>query len=309
MGRTLGEWPHLNNLTPHFFINFFWAAIIFYLFYFYFFQYFEKQEFIRYLIFSVISSVVIAALLLPLHKFFNPRFEIFNLRSLIPPVAGTFLIAQSGCLIRGFENWFTNIQLQNELETRNLRNELELLKSQINPHFLFNSLNNIDSLIRSNPDNASNALITLSEMLRYMIYETNSDKVLLNKEIVHIKNYIKLQQLRFREKNYVNIIFPTICDDIRIAPMLLIPFIENAFKYAISSGKLPVISIQIKCNNNVLTFSCRNKFKRAETPKKTGGVGLENVKRRLDILYSNKFNLSITEKDSIFKVDLSIRLI
>jgi two-component system LytT family sensor kinase len=140
---------------------------------------------------------------------------------LIPPVAGTFLIAQSGCLIRGFENWFTNIQLQNELETRNLRNELELLKSQINPHFLFNSLNNIDSLIRSNPDNASNALITLSEMLRYMIYETNSDKVLLNKEIVHIKNYIKLQQLRFREKNYVNIIFPTICDDIRIAPMLL----------------------------------------------------------------------------------------
>jgi two-component system, LytTR family, sensor kinase len=309
MGRSLGEWPHLNNLTPHFIINFFWAATIFYLFYFYFIRFFERRQFTKYLLFSALSSIAITIMLMPLHKFFNPRFEFYNLRFMIPPIVGTFLIAQSGCLIRGFENWFTNIQLKTELETRNLKNELNLLKSQINPHFLFNSLNNIDSLIRTYPDNASTALIRLSEMLRYMIYETQSDKVLLNKEIVYIKNYILLQQLRYREKDYVKITFPIICEGIQIAPMILIPFIENAFKYAFNVGILPVIEINMICQSNSLFFSCRNYYKKGKPQYKSPhGIGLENVKRRLALLYPEKFHLAIFDKDQVFKIELSIQL-
>jgi two-component system, LytTR family, sensor kinase len=225
---------------------------------------------------------------------------------MMPPMIGTFIIAQCGCLVKGFENWFANLQIRAELENRNLRNELELLKSQINPHFLFNSLNNIDSLIRTSPEDASGSLITLSEMLRYILYDTNEDKVDLQKEIVYIKNYIKLQQLRFRDKDYVNASFPGNCNNILVAPMLFIPFIENAFKYSINMGALPVIDIYLECTEEKLLFSCKNYYKKEQF--RQGGIGLENTKRRLELLYPGKYDLKISDENPIFKVELSIRL-
>ncbi len=309
MRRSLGEWPYVNNLTPHFIINFLWAGIIFYLFYFYFIRFFERHQFVKYLIFSIVSSVLLTFLLSPLHKFFYPHFEVLNLKFLIPPMIGTFIIAQSGCMIRGFENWFTNIQLKSELDARNLRNELELLKSQINPHFLFNSLNNIDSLIRTNPEDASNSLVKLSEMLRYMIYETKTDKVMLNQEIIYLNNYISLQQLRLSKKNQIRFQFPEKCSDIKIAPMLLIPFVENAFKFALKSGSGPAIDISLQCIGNSLKFSCENNYKKGEEPTpEIHGIGIENVKRRLEILYPGKHQLTISDHEPVFKVELSLLL-
>jgi hypothetical protein len=307
--KTNGDWEYINNLTPHFFINLSWAAIIFYLFYFYFIRFFERKQFFRYLIYSVASSIVLTFMLLPVHKFFNPHFELFDYRYWMPPMAGTFIIAQCGSLVRGFENWFTDIRLKDELETRNLRNELELLRSQVNPHFLFNALNNIDSLIRTNPDLASDALIMLSGMLRYMIYESRPDLVPLDKELEYIKNYIRIQQLRFRQNNYIVASFPDICTGIRIAPMILIPFIENAFKYAYNTGKFPVVDISMQCNSEVLLFKCLNYCnKDGKGQEFEGGVGLNNAKRRLALLYPLKHELSIFEKDSIFTVELKIQL-
>jgi two-component system LytT family sensor kinase len=310
IGHTLGEFSHLNNLTPHFVINFFWASIIFYLFYFYFIRFFEGRQFVKYLIFSILTSIALTLLFLPVHIFFHLQFKIFSYKYLVQPMVGTFIIAQCGCLVRGFENWFTSIQLKSELESRNLRNELELLKSQINPHFLFNSLNNIDSLIRKSPETASVSLVTLSDMLRHMIYEAKTDKVLLSEEIVYLRNYISLQQLRFRDKKYVGINFPERCEGIQIAPMLLIPFIENAFKYATNIGKLPVIDISVQCNYNSLIFSCRNYYKK-EKPQyePTEGVGLKNVQRRLEILYAEKHQLDIADEGNVFKVELTIDLV
>lgn len=309
LGEASGDWKHIKNLTPHFLINLFWAAIIFYLFYFYFIRFFEKKQFVKYLVFSVLSSIVLTLMLMPLHKFFYPQFEVFNHRYMIPPIAGTFIIAQCGSLVKGFENWFSDIQLKSELEARNLRNELELLKSQINPHFLFNSLNNIDSLIRTSPENASTSLITLSDMLRYMIYETRTDRVPLNKEIVYIKNYIRLQQLRFRDKDYIRVTYPEVCESMQIAPMILIPFIENAFKYANNPGKSPVIEIAMQCKDNILSFSCSNSYKNEKPEDEiTSGVGLENVRRRLELLYSSNYHLAIFDENSVYKVELTIQL-
>lgn len=308
-GQSVSEWKYVNNLTPHFIINLLWAAIIFYLFYFYFIRYFENRQFIRYLLFSVLLSIALTLLLLPLHRFFYPQFEIYNLRFMLPPVAGTFIIAQCGSLVRGFENWFAGIRLKAELETRNLKNELELLKSQINPHFLFNALNNIDSLIRTEPEKASDTLITLSDMLRYMIYETRADQVLLDKELVYIENYIRIQQLRYREKKYIRAVFPEHCPGIQIAPMLLIPFIENAFKYAYNSGKLPVVDLSLQCNGNQLLFACQNQCrKHKQSNEELCGIGLENVKRRLTLLYPGKHELVIFDEASSFRVELKIKL-
>jgi two-component system, LytTR family, sensor kinase len=307
--QTIGYWPHINNLTPHFYINLLWAAIIFYLFYFYFIGFFEKRQFVRYLIYSIASSVALTILLMPLHRFFNPHVPIFNYRFFLPPVAGTFIIAQCGSLVRGFENWFADTRLKAELETRNLRNELELLRSQINPHFLFNALNNIDSFIRTNPEVASDSLVTLSDMLRYMIYETRSDQVPLDKEVIYVKNYIRLQQMRFRDKDHIRASFPENCCGIEIAPMILIPFIENAFKYACKSVKSPSIDILLKCDGNTLRFACMNYCKKEKPHGEiSGGFGLENARRRLALLYPHKHELAIFEEDSVFRVELKIQL-
>ena len=309
MGSDIREWASVNHMAPHYIINFLWALSIFYVFYFYFIRFFENRQFIKYLIFSLLLSIVVTVVFLPIHKLESPGMNILSSKVFIPPMAGSFIIAQCGCLVRGFENWFSNIQLRTELENRNLRNELELLKSQINPHFLFNSLNNIDSLIRSMPENASDALITLSDMLRYMIYETQSDQVSLQKEIIYMKNYIRLQQLRYRNKDYVRLSFPDDCGGIQIAPMLLIPFVENAFKHSFNSGKFPVINISVQCVDTGLLFCCRNYYRDEKSKNgRIGGVGLNNAKRRLQLLYPDKHQLTITDENNVFNVQLNIKL-
>jgi two-component system, LytTR family, sensor kinase len=308
-GSKPGAWNLIENITFHFALNIIWAILVFYLFYYYFIRFFERRQFVKYLVYSIQVSILVTFLFLPLHKIISPKVAIFNFNIFLPPVMGSFILAQCGCLVRGFENWFTDVQSKAELENRNLKNELELLKSQINPHFLFNTLNNIDSLIHTIPDNASDALITLSDMMRYMIYETKSDHVPLSKEIVYIRNYIKLQQLRFKDPEYIKVTLPDQCEGIRIAPLLLLPFIENAFKYSYNKGKFPVIEIALSCTSHRLTFLCKNYYKR-EKPRheRTGGVGLENVKRRLELLYPQKYDLNILEENNFFKIELIIQL-
>jgi sensor histidine kinase YesM len=305
----IGVWPSISDISPFLILDFIWAAAIFYLFYFYFIRYFEQRKFVWYLVYSIGSSIIVAFLFLFILTLFYKQLEIFNNRYLLPQIAGTFIIAQCGCLIRGFENWFTDITFKKELENQNLRNELEILKSQVNPHFLFNTLNNIDSLIHTSAKHASDALVTLSDILRYMIYETSVDKVPLDKEINYIQNYIKLQSLRFRNHDYVKISLPEMCQGSSIAPVLLIPLIENAFKHSKDIGKYPVIDLLLTCKNNSLLFTCANTIKNTHSegnPNK--GIGLENTRRRLELLYPGKHQLSISKEDNMYKVELQIDL-
>jgi len=200
------------------------------------------------------------------------------------------------------------MQQKAELENRNLRNELELLKAQVNPHFLFNTLNNIDSLIEKSPGDASKALISLSDMLRYMIYDTQTDMVTLNNELNYIRHYIELQQLRFRQPDYISCSLPAQCNQ-RVAPLLLVPFIENAFKYAYNNGVKPVIDVQLHCTGDQLHFHISNHYNpQQQIIQGKGGVGIENIKRRLALIYPNKHELKITPENNIFTVDLIIEL-
>jgi two-component system, LytTR family, sensor kinase len=308
MAQQGNGWPLLSDITPHYFINFVWAVVAFYLFYFYFIRFFERKQFFLYLIFSVLLSIAITFAFLPIHKIFYRSFNLLDYRIFGPPMSGTFIILQCGILVRGFENWFSNIQLKAELENKNLKNELELLKAQVNPHFLFNTLNNIDSLITKEPAKASKALITLSDIMRYMLYETTGPEVDLSREISHIRNVISLQSLRFRQPDYVSFILNGSPENHQIAPLIFIPFIENAFKYAHYSGELPVVTIRFDITERGILFACINFFdpKKAEVLSSNRGLGLSNLRKQLSLLYPGRHELKVEKKNTKFEAVLQI---
>jgi len=195
------------------------------------------------------------------------------------------------------------------LETEKLASELAFLKSQINPHFLFNTLNNVYSLAFKKSDDTPDAIIKLSKLMRYMLYESNENQVFLSKEIEYLHNYIDLQKLRL--PNTIKIIF-NVEGDIEgrlIEPMLLIPFVENAFKHGISYVDNSKISISIKLSAYELLFVIENKINNAKITEESGsGIGLSNVKRRLTLLYPNKHTITINDNNDEFKVTLKINL-
>ena len=195
---------------------------------------------------------------------------------------------------------------QKELEKQNLQSELKLLKNQLNPHFLFNALNNIDSLIRSDPEKASKSLVQMSDMMRYMIYETNVPEVYFRQELDYIKNYLALQRLQYDNPELVSYVLEGEAGDICIAPMLFIPFIENAFKHCTDKKAKEAICFHFQIHSSEILFTASNLYdplKRMNKDSSTG-IGLSTVKRRLDFLYAGRYNLRINEENGYFGVSL-----
>lgn len=197
-----------------------------------------------------------------------------------------------------------------ELEIQNQSSELALLRNQFNPHFLFNTLNNIHTLITKDSDKAADALMRLSDILRYMLYETNTELVPLEKEIEYIQSFIELQKLRLTNPKNVTFQLNSTINGYLIAPMLLIPFIENAFKHS-EKGKISApVSIKLEANAKTLIFELSNPIreKNEESLDTAGGIGLKNVKRRLELLYPNMHTLSISTNDNMFYVHLTLNV-
>jgi LytS/YehU family sensor histidine kinase len=200
--------------------------------------------------------------------------------------------------------------LAKERETENLKTELLFLRSQVNPHFLFNVLNNMVALARKGSDQLEPSLIKLSSLLRYMLYEASEEKVLLNKELEYLQSYIDLQTQRFRKSLVVDYQLGEIDDAYLLEPMLLIPFVENAFKHGVSGTPDAVIRIGLKAVKGVLQLSVCNKYYPEQTGEKdkSSGIGLTNVRRRLSLLYPERHELLIQNKDDWFNVSLTINL-
>lgn len=185
--------------------------------------------------------------------------------------------------------------------------ELKLLKSQINPHFLFNALNNIYSLSLLKSEKTSESIQYLSEMLRYVLYDCEKNMVSIQKEVTYIKNYIKLFQLK-RSKPFNILVDFSIGSKLDIAPMLLIPFIENAFKHGNLEQENSFINIKLHSNSNGIEFSVVNSFSENNSVKdEVGGIGLMNVKKRLQLLYPHDHILKIEQEEDIFKVTLVLK--
>lgn len=202
---------------------------------------------------------------------------------------------------------FKSREHRKSLENEKLNAELAFLKSQINPHFLFNSLNNIYSLAYQKSEQTPEAILKLSEIMRYMLYESNEDTVLLVEEINYLHNYIDLQKLRFKEKMYVDFHVDTDETDHRIMPLLLISFLENAFKHGVSTDANKPIRIDIKVHNGRLHFKAEN-AKNHLNKDQTRGVGLTNLKRRLQLGYPNRHTINIVESENYYSSELFLYL-
>jgi two-component system LytT family sensor kinase len=200
---------------------------------------------------------------------------------------------------------------QKELEKEKLNSELAFLKNQVSPHFFFNTLNNIYSLIEISKDDAQEAVLKLSKLMRYLLYESEQGKTLLSHEVDFMKNYIDLMKLRLSNKVELNIVFPENMAEHHIPPLLFVPFIENAFKHGISYREKSFVHIALKSEINKITFQCSNSLtsKAEKTHSENhSGIGLENVKKRLNLLFPGSHSLKIDTSGQTFDVLLEIEL-
>lgn len=199
------------------------------------------------------------------------------------------------------------------LERENIESQLEYLKYQINPHFFMNTLNNIHALVDIDPEKAKTSIVNLSKLMRYMLYEGNHPMVPLGRDIDFLRNFLKLMQLRFTDHVSISVNIPDELPDSLIAPMLLITFVENAFKHGVSYQQRSFVDISLSTEDQRLLFSCRNSKKQTPTQPtderiNEGGMGLTNVKKRLDLLYGRNYTLDIKDEAETYNVELNIPL-
>ncbi|WP_246337479.1 sensor histidine kinase [Tenacibaculum pelagium] len=198
------------------------------------------------------------------------------------------------------KNKFLQAQLQLKEQ------ELKFLKMQLHPHFLFNTLNTLYGFALKKSDAASDMILKLSNLLDYILYQVDKPSVLLSNEIKHIENYISLEKMRFQDSLHVNFIKDLHKDNIEIAPMLLLPFIENSFKHGTQINNVLKVDAFLKTSDNLLEFTVSNTSKNSLASKR--GIGLNNIKKRLEMLFNNDYTLNITKEDTSFNVALKIPL-
>ena len=223
-----------------------------------------------------------------------------NLRMVI--IIGIYAI-----LIRFMINWFESQKVRDELINYQQASELALMRSQVNPHFLFNTLNNIYSLVYMKSDEAPEAVMKLSSIMRYMLHDSASQKVPLEKEIEYLKSFIELQNMRTKHPDFVSLQIEGKTDGRTIAPMLLISFVENAFKHGNKSYR-PGILIHLSSFNEKINFEVINYLKKATSSKDEPitGIGLGMIRRRLDLIYPGEHTLMITREAETFRINLEI---
>lgn len=199
---------------------------------------------------------------------------------------------------------------QERLEKQDLERQLEYLRYQVNPHFFMNTLNNIHALVDINPERAKTTIVELSKMMRYILYEGDKKYIPVQREALFLNNYIELMRLRYSSRVSISLDMPEMMPDVMLPPLLLIIFVENAFKHGVSYAAPSFIDIKVEVTQDKLKFRCRNsrQEQKPDEKKKKGGVGLANARRRLDLLFPNRYNLEIKENDKEYDVQLEIPL-
>lgn len=236
-----------------------------------------------------------------------------------PPPHGFFVLKDLFSLIvavifslavKAMENLIKTEAEKKEIENRNLESELLHLKYQLQPHFFFNSLNNIYSLIEVSPEKAQEAIHNLSKLMRYLLYDTRKEKVELSEEIIFIKKYIQLMEIRQTGKTATHIDFPEhLNHSYKIAPLLFIPMIENAYKHGVSATQASQLFFSLHIQENELLFYGKNtNFPKNNTDKSGSGIGLDNLKKRLELIYPHNYELKNGIEDNMYWISLKIVL-
>ena len=272
----------------------------------------------RYWLFSLINFVIILALNSQFFYVFFNRNNIPNMPEMGPNMwigfFGGFLMflvlnVMVVAIAIGIRHFIRTRQIKQQLKDEKAKNteaELAWLKNQINPHFLFNTLNNISSLTQIDPDAAQDAIAQLSDLLRYAMYETNKKTVPIQGEVEFMRNYISLMELRCNDKTEVTTTFD-VQQNMEIAPLLFISLIENAFKHGVSSSRPSKIDIRLLQNENELVFNCDNtNYPKDDADRSGSGIGLENTRRRLDLMYAGRYSWEQSLEDNIYHVQIRI---
>jgi len=314
--RKTAMFPNFLSLFPLIILCVVPNLISFYSFYFFLFPRFLFQKKILSLIifgalFCLISAISGSLISLIFFGFEQAIFH--DAREFFTLTASLFLIAVIhggiALVIRGFITWYDEIKLKEELAQKSFEMELALIKSQINPHFLFNTINNIDVLINKDAGKASEYLNKLSDILRYMVYETKTEKISLAKELNYIEKYLELQKIRTSNPNYVNFEVTGNTNNLTIAPIILFPFIENAFKHTENKKNSNSINIKVLIEKAKLVFECENSYQNnLQIQQHYGGLGNELIQKRLMLLYPDSHLLEIADNNGIYKLKLSLDL-
>jgi two-component system, LytTR family, sensor kinase len=300
---------YLNTIT-----NFLWIGPFYLNAYFLVPRLFYNRRYVLYIATLLMVLGGILAIHLAIHRFLfsdisGPGY--FTVKGaliyLLPAFLLTVAISTAIRLVRDKMRADAFAQLK---QAESLKTELSFLRSQINPHFIFNILNNLVALERMKSPELGPTILKLSGLMQYMLYETDEENVRLTAEVDYLQSYIDLQRQRFGEKVDIQVCLKTPEEWHEIEPMLLIPFVENAFKHGVGMIEDPTICINLHTTGNVLHFSVKNKYNDAyeEVKDKTSGIGLSNVKRRLNLLYGDQHSLLIAKEQDWFTVSLQINL-
>lgn len=228
--------------------------------------------------------------------------------SFIPFSFVIIVMVSASSAIKLFQQWMLNVQTITELEQANTNAELEQLKNQINPHFLFNMLNNANVLTKKDPDKASQVLMKLSDLLRYQLYDSAREKVLLTSDIRFLEDFLNLEKVRRDNFDFI-ISKEGYLNGVQIPPLLFISFVENAVKHNNDSAKSSYVNLFFEVRNSELFFKCINSKPILKAVNTTsGGLGLVNIKRRLELLFPMSHNLKIDDSPEIYSVTLIIKL-
>ena len=239
-----------------------------------------------------------------------PLFDkMLTVRLVIPGISQLFMIVLASISLRFIQKWQDDEKMKSEIEKEKISTELSYLKQQINPHFLFNAINSIYSLSLLKKPSTSDAILKLSSIIRYMLYETDKKFVTLNNEIQVIKDYIELQKLRLTEKVKLTFRVTGNTEPYSIIPLLLIPLIENAFKHGVDNVNNSFIDINIEIENGSLNLIIKNTIvSKPEKNANESGIGIKNIIRRLELLYPQAFFFNAVPNDDCFLVLLKLKL-
>ncbi|MBK5279013.1 MAG: sensor histidine kinase [Bacteroidia bacterium] len=239
----------------------------------------------------------------------NREGYLYSPRFVVQVVTSNLFIVIFVGMLRFAEDWFEFEARKKEIEHEKLAAELNFLKAQINPHFLFNTLNNLYYLAYTKSDNTTEVIAKLSQMMRYMIYDSNHPKVLLGKEIEYMQNYISLERLRLNNQIPITFDIEGEVDNRWIAPLIFITFLENAFKHGVNNSNPKAwVNVRINIAGNECVYTVENsKPEKADVHEKSG-IGLRNVERRLELSYPGRYKLTSEDKKDVYLVQLTLTL-
>ncbi|WP_416865694.1 MAG: sensor histidine kinase [Imperialibacter sp.] len=296
------------------------SALCFYAYYYFLFpRYLQKKKIIQAIFVGLLMAILAGVVGYILIRFFIETGRIYDMdeggrhgrstalqtivvMSVIGLVSGGVAL-----VMKGFVTWFNEIKLKEALREKNHEMELQLIKNQFDPHLFFNTINNIDSLILKDAVLASDYLNKLSDIIRFVLYETKADKIPLSKEIEYMERYIALQKIRTANETYVHFSITGTVGDKLIAPMVFIPFVENAFKHTTNKKVENAITIQISIDDTNVRLTCSNKYDSKMAPQAHGGLGNELIKKRLSLIYPGKHELVVDNDNERYCVNLAIQ--